>query len=146
MFLGGLNGTTVTGYTNSYTYKLLDVIKSGITETLVIDRATPNLSSLSGGEIQRVNLACSLAICEYLQVPFIFLDECTSNLDNITSDLIVNGIQEISKDKTILMIAHQPTSADWMRLQGAFKCIEINPFRRMCSDRHRFEPPVFKGL
>lgn len=69
-----------------------------------------SLNNLSGGELQRVNLACNLAICDYLQVPFILMDEVCSNLDSISTDTLVNGIQEIHKDKTVVLIAHQVVS------------------------------------
>ena len=69
-----------------------------------------SLNNLSGGELQRLNLACNLAICDYLQVPFILMDEVCSNLDSITTDALVNGIQEVHKDKTIVLIAHQVVS------------------------------------
>ena len=40
-----------------------------------------DLNSLSGGELQRVIVAFNLALSEIFNLPFVLLDECTSNLD-----------------------------------------------------------------
>ena len=48
LVLGETNNNVVTGYSNNYTYKILNVVNNGTSETLTLDRPTPNLSSLSG--------------------------------------------------------------------------------------------------
>lgn len=58
---------------------------------------------LSGGLRQR--LAIARALMKKSEI--ILLDEATSALDNETQDFVKNSIQHISKDYTILIIAHR---------------------------------------
>lgn len=59
-------------------------------------------SKLSGGEKQRCVIARALASdCEIL-----ICDEPTGNLDSKTTKEIVNLIQEVSKDKLVLIVTH----------------------------------------
>ena len=59
---------------------------------------------LSGGQMQRIAIARALYKDPYL----IILDEATSGLDSPTEKKIINTINEILKDKTIIMISHKP--------------------------------------
>lgn len=65
---------------------------------------------LSGGELQRVMLAFNLAMSEIYNLPFILLDETMSNLDEDTTQTIVDGIKERCGDKLIVIIGHQVVS------------------------------------
>jgi ATP-binding cassette, subfamily B, bacterial len=58
---------------------------------------------LSGGEKQRVLLARAI----YKTSPYLFLDEATSSLDAITETNIVENLQKVFKDKTVIIIAHR---------------------------------------
>jgi DNA repair exonuclease SbcCD ATPase subunit len=69
-----------------------------------------DLSILSGGELQRVVIAYNLAMSEIFSVPMILLDECTSNLDQELTEIVVKGIKYNCKGKTMIMIAHQVVS------------------------------------
>jgi DNA repair exonuclease SbcCD ATPase subunit len=69
-----------------------------------------DLSILSGGELQRVVIAYNLALSEIFSVPLILLDECTSNLDQELTEIVVKGIKYNCKGKTMIMIAHQVVS------------------------------------
>ena len=62
---------------------------------------------LSGGEKQRVNIALTLAMAENFNIPFLFLDECTSNLDQELATRVVSLLKEKQFKKPIVMIAHQ---------------------------------------
>jgi DNA repair exonuclease SbcCD ATPase subunit len=74
---------------------------------------------LSGGELQRVMLAFNLAMSEIYNLPFMLLDETMSNLDEDTTQVLVDGIKEKCSDKLVVIIAHQVVS-------GVFdKTIEI---------------------
>jgi len=65
-----------------------------------------DLMSLSGGELQRVLLAFTLALAEMYQAPFLLLDESTSNLDQELTEIVVDGLKAYSGN-LIILIAHQ---------------------------------------
>ena len=69
-----------------------------------------DLNSLSGGELQRVIVAFNLALSEIFNLPFVLLDECTSNLDQELTNVIVNGIKSNFEKKNVIIIAHQVVS------------------------------------
>ena len=58
---------------------------------------------LSGGQRQRIAIARAL----YKKAEVIILDEATSALDNYTEDLVMKSINGLSKNITIIMIAHR---------------------------------------
>jgi DNA repair exonuclease SbcCD ATPase subunit len=66
-----------------------------------------DLGSLSGGELQRVVLAFTLALSEIFNSPLLMLDESTSNLDQELTNLVFDVIKEHFKDKLVLIVAHQ---------------------------------------
>lgn len=69
-----------------------------------------DIGMLSGGELQRVVIAFNLALSEMFQLPCLLLDECTSNLDQETTQIIVKGIHDNFSEKNVIMIAHQVVS------------------------------------
>ncbi|MGE0492784.1 MAG: ABC transporter ATP-binding protein [Vulcanimicrobiota bacterium] len=58
---------------------------------------------LSGGQIQRIGIARAL----YHDADFIVFDEATSALDNVTERDVMNAVDALPGDKTILLIAHR---------------------------------------
>ncbi|MFC6009737.1 ABC transporter ATP-binding protein [Nocardia lasii] len=60
-------------------------------------------TSLSGGERQRVSIARALLKA----APIVLLDEATSALDPHSEAVVVRGIHELTKDKTVLVVAHR---------------------------------------
>ena len=64
---------------------------------------------LSGGQCQRIGIARAL----YKQADLIILDEATSALDNETEREILASIELLSKDITIVMIAHRLNTLDF---------------------------------
>ena len=61
---------------------------------------------LSGGQRQRIGIARAL----YKQADVIIFDEATSSLDNETEEAVMQAIESLSTDLTILIIAHRLTT------------------------------------
>ncbi len=60
-------------------------------------------NSLSGGEKQRISIARAIL----KDAPIIILDEATANIDVENEALIIKAFNELTKNKTIIMIAHR---------------------------------------
>jgi ABC-type bacteriocin/lantibiotic exporter with double-glycine peptidase domain len=58
---------------------------------------------LSGGQIQRIAIARAL----YNNPRLLILDEATNALDNQTEKAVIDAIDNIKKEVTIIMIAHR---------------------------------------
>lgn len=97
---------------------------------------------LSGGERQRLGIARAL----YKQATVLVFDEATSALDNTTERDVMNAIEELGRDLTILIIAHRLTTVSHCDMiveleqgkvvaQGSYEyLIEQSPtFRRMAE-------------
>ena len=61
---------------------------------------------LSGGQRQRIGIARAL----YKQADVIIFDEATSALDNETEQAVMQSIESLSQDLTLLIIAHRLTT------------------------------------
>lgn len=60
-------------------------------------------ASLSGGEKQRISIARAIM----KNAPIIILDEATANVDPESEQELTSAIEELTKEKTIIMIAHR---------------------------------------
>lgn len=60
-------------------------------------------ASLSGGEKQRISIARAML----KDAPIVILDEATANIDPENEDRLQKAIEELTKNKTIIMIAHR---------------------------------------
>nr|WP_244970211.1 ABC transporter ATP-binding protein [Nocardia cerradoensis] len=60
-------------------------------------------AALSGGERQRVSIARALL----KDAPIVLLDEATSALDPHSESAVVRGIHELTRDKTVVVVAHR---------------------------------------
>lgn len=60
-------------------------------------------ASLSGGERQRISIARALL----KDSPIVILDEATANVDPENEDRLQKAIEALTRDKTIIMIAHR---------------------------------------
>jgi len=72
---------------------------------------------LSGGQRQRIGIARAL----YKKADVIIFDEATSALDNETEQAVMQSIEGLSKDLTLLIIAHRITT-----LKGCTQLFELN--------------------
>lgn len=61
---------------------------------------------LSGGQRQRIGIARAL----YNNPKLLILDEATSALDNITEKIVMNALNKIGDDITVILIAHRLTT------------------------------------
>ncbi len=61
---------------------------------------------LSGGQRQRIGIARAL----YNNPQLLIMDEGTSALDNITEKYVIDAIEHLKGDRTIIMIAHRLTT------------------------------------
>jgi len=66
-----------------------------------------DLSYLSGGERDRVNLAFTLAFSEIINNRILLLDECISSLDSETTNIVLENIKEKYKGKLVILVSHQ---------------------------------------
>lgn len=81
--------------------ELIETLPHGV-ETLVGERGV----RLSGGQRQRIGIARAL----YHNPQLIIMDEATSALDNITEKYVIDAIEKLKGEKTIIMIAHRLTT------------------------------------
>lgn len=66
-----------------------------------------DLSYLSGGERDRVNLAFTLAFSEIINNRILLLDECISSLDAETTNVVLENLKEKYKGKLVILVSHQ---------------------------------------
>ena len=78
-------------------------LKDGL-DTVVGERGV----RLSGGQRQRIGIARAL----YYDPDILFFDEATSSLDNDTEKAVMASINQLSKEKTIIVIAHRLTTIE----------------------------------
>ena len=64
-------------------------------------------ASLSGGEKQRISIAHAML----KDAPIVILDEATANVDPENEDRLQKAIEALTRNKTILMIAHRLKTA-----------------------------------
>lgn len=64
-----------------------------------------NGNKLSGGQRQRLALARTFLTNR----PIVIMDEPTTGLDQVMSFQIMKALKELAKDKTVLLVTHNPT-------------------------------------
>ena len=83
---------------------------------------------LSGGQRQRIGIARAL----YKQAQVLILDEATAALDNATEESVMNAVEGLSRELTVVMIAHRLTT-----LARCDRVIELS-----AGSRIRFTTPA----
>jgi len=90
---------------------------------------------LSGGQIQRIALARAFL----KNTPVVILDEATANLDHESEELIQQSIKELSKNKTVLVIAHRLNTikdVDKIVVIDKGELIEIGSHKELISSKN----------
>ncbi|MBF0238668.1 MAG: ABC transporter ATP-binding protein [SAR324 cluster bacterium] len=87
---------------------------------------------LSGGQIQRIGIARAL----YRDPEVIIMDESTSALDGITEQQIIQTLQELKKQKTIIVIAHRNTTvrySDYIVLMDKGNAVDAGTYEELVN-------------
>ena len=95
---------------------------------------------LSGGQRQRIGIARAL----YKQASVLIFDEATSALDSTTEQSVMDAIEDLNRDLTILLIAHRLTT-----VQRCDTIIELEHGRVVAQgtyDQLLELSPSFRGL
>jgi ATP-binding cassette, subfamily B, bacterial PglK len=90
---------------------------------------------LSGGQIQRIGLARAL----YKDATVLILDEATSALDDATEANIIEAVQRLGRNYTVLMIAHRTTT---LRECDIVHKLDSGLIVESCSPEQLFGPRV----
>ena len=93
-------------------------------DTVIGDRG----ARLSGGERQRVAIARALL----RNPPILLLDEATSSLDAESERLVQQALEELMRDRTVLVIAHRLST-----VQHADQILVLEAGRIIASGTHR---------
>ena len=84
-------------------------------------------ASLSGGEKQRISIARAMM----KDSPIIFLDEATANVDPENENELTKAIQELTREKTVIMIAHRLKT-----VKGADQILVVDKGRIVQRGKH----------
>ncbi len=120
----------------AYLDEFIATLKDGL-DTQIGERGI----MLSGGQKQRVAIARAFL----KDAPVIILDEATSALDNKAESIVQKAIENLMKDKTVLVIAHRLST-----IKNANKIIVIDNGKIVEQGNHdellNIENGVYKGL
>ena len=91
---------------------------------------------LSGGQIQRIAIARALL----KDAPLLILDEATANLDHDSEALIQQSLEQLSKYRTVITIAHRLNTieqADLIVVMEKGKVVEIGTHQLLLAEQYQ---------
>lgn len=109
-------------------------------ETVIGERGV----RLSGGQRQRIGIARAL----YRDPSVLIMDEATSSLDGVTEEAVMDAIRNLSRKKTIIMIAHRLTTVkdcDIIYLMEHGKIINQNTYAELQKSSEWFKVAAKTG-
>ena len=92
---------------------------------------------LIGGQKQRVLIARAL----YKNPDFLFFDEATNALDTINEQRIISALENVFKDKTVIVVAHRLSTikkADQIVVMMAGQVVEIGTHKSLMQREGRY--------
>lgn len=92
---------------------------------------------LSGGEVRRVAIARAF----FRDTPLLLMDEAMTSLDPLSEKLIQDSIRELQKNRTVLVIAHRPStsqSADRILVLDKGSLIECGTPKSLVTNKAGF--------
>lgn len=92
---------------------------------------------LSGGQKQRVLIARAL----YKNPDFLFFDEATNSLDSLNEQKIVEALDNVFRDKTVVVVAHRLSTirkADQIVVMQDGKIVEIGNHNGLMQKKGRY--------
>lgn len=111
---------------------LIDELPKGL-DTVVGERGV----RLSGGQRQRIGIARAL----YNNPQVLIMDEATSALDNITEKYVIEALEKMRGDRTIIIIAHRLTTVrncDVIYLMNEGRILEQGSYEYLLKSSSEF--------
>ena len=144
IFSGTIRDNITYGMKNVSRKELDEVIKAALLDELVAELPdgvdtllTEHGSNLSGGQRQRISIA--RALIRNPQV--IVLDEATSALDSVSEQKIQAAIENLTRDRTTLVVAHRLSTiknADKIAVVKDGRCVETGTFSELMDKKGEF--------
>lgn len=120
---GATDAEVIEALENSHCMEFVDKLQNGY-NTFIGE----NGASLSGGERQRLSIARALL----KNAPVVLLDEATSSLDIQSETAVQSAINRLTKDKTVIVIAHRMRT-----IAGADKIILLKDGKVAEEGKHK---------
>lgn len=92
---------------------------------------------LSGGQKQRILIARAL----YKDPDYLFFDEATNSLDTLNEQKIVNALDDVFKEKTVIVVAHRLSTirkADQIVVMQSGSIVEIGNHQTLMDRKGRY--------